>query len=112
VSDAKGGAAVNAVAALFQTVNTVIVPAGSGLVLILKADPRRVYVQFTGFGGFATNPLAYPAPKPTAIIAQQNTSLAQSYKLRDCPAMTVGEWYGFADGTTGWIITEQIFVGG
>lgn len=101
----------NAYTGLFQTVTSIYTGLGAGVFRILKADPRRVYVDFQSLDGVATVILVYPAPIPNGFAGVAQNNLPLVYKYHDCPSVVQGEFYGAVDLGLRVFITESIFVG-
>lgn len=97
---------------LFQTRNTIYTGLGAGIFRVLKADPRRVYVDFQSLDGVATAMVIYPGALPDnfAGVAQNNLPLA--YKFHDCPSIVQGEFYGAVDIGLRVFISECLYVRG
>lgn len=97
--------------AKFITVNTPRPAVGGGFVLLLKANPRRYYVEFFATGGLGATPGIYPGPLPDTTAAGGKGATSGPYKFKDCPSITTGEFYFFDDGVTNLFITECIYTG-
>lgn len=86
---------------------------GSGQQLILKADPRRVYVKFRVANNSGFNfPVPYPKLVPDGMTVDSLTTNEQEYKFKDCPAIVTDEWYIFDNTLTNSIaIITETYVG-
>jgi len=101
----------SAYGSLFQTQLSYVTFGGTSPLLLLHADPRRVYVAFFAGGGFGSTVWCRPGPIPNGFPVPVAGNLPLDYKFHDCPSVVMGEWYGW--GTLGATVEmiECLFVG-
>lgn len=104
------GQRIAAVQAGYQTRVTAFVSAGPGTwELVLRADPRRVYVEFHHqAAGVLTVGPAGIQDTPPQIWSDVPVTV---WKFRDCPAMVTGDWYALCMLADTIYAIEQLRVG-
>lgn len=99
-------------AGAFQTRNTIYTGTGAGIFLVMKADPRRIFVEFQSLDGIATALTIYPGPIPNGFLGVAQNNLPLQYKFHDCPSIVQGEFYGAVDLGLRVFISECLYVEG
>lgn len=96
---------------LCQTVVTIIPQTTAAGQLILKADPRRLYLEWWGQGMNNSMGAIVPGPYPAAMSGAANMTAPQVWKFKDCPSVVTGEWYSAGAPFNGWVCIQVLFVG-
>jgi hypothetical protein len=98
------------IAAGYQTKVTAVHVASSTWAKVASADARRVYIDFffvNGLGLWAFGPDGIQNTTPQQI----NTQPTLAFKLRDAPALVIGEWYVAGFPAVDLYVIEQLKVG-
>lgn len=80
--------------------------------LILRADPRRMYVEWWGEGMQASMGALCPGPFPVGMTSPGSMTGPLIWKFKDAPAIVTGEFYAVGVPLNGWVVIEQLYVGG
>lgn len=95
----------------YKTVNTLFLSSTGTGELMLRAEPRRVYVQFITVTAAPFTQGFVPGPFIQLPSIPNTNPIPPIYKLKDHPSMVVGEWYYWGGAADRILITEVLYVG-
>lgn len=98
-------------AALYSTVVSRFTFTPSAWQLILKANPKRVYVQFINPNAGAANIGIGPGGIQSLPTVLYSLGGITEFKFKDAPAMVTGEWYGNSSLANTIYMIEQLYNG-
>lgn len=108
-AEVVGSAWMAETASRYKTTVTKVNPNGDNPQLILKANPRRWYLEIRSAVGNATMGNVLPGPFAGSFVMAGAVASPLIYKWKDSPALIGREWYGLGTDVSGWIIIEETF---